>query len=30
MELPGVGHFVHVERPGEVAELALGFLAELR
>lgn len=30
IEFSGVGHFVHIERPKEVAELALGFLAELR
>ena len=30
LELSGTGHFVHIERPREVAELALGFLAELR
>ena len=30
IELPEVGHFVHIERPQQVAELALGFLGELR
>jgi pimeloyl-ACP methyl ester carboxylesterase len=30
IELPEVGHFVHIEQPKRVAELALGFLAELR
>ena len=30
MELPGVGHFVHIERPKQVAQLAQDFLAELR
>jgi pimeloyl-ACP methyl ester carboxylesterase len=29
VELAGVGHFVHIEQPERVAELALGFLAEL-
>lgn len=30
LALPDVGHFVHIERPKQVAELALGFLADLR
>jgi pimeloyl-ACP methyl ester carboxylesterase len=30
LALPDVGHFVHIERPKQVADLALGFLAELR
>jgi len=29
VELPGVGHFVHIEEPRRVAELVLAFLAEL-
>jgi pimeloyl-ACP methyl ester carboxylesterase len=29
MSLPGVGHFVHVEQPRRIADLALEFLAEL-
>jgi pimeloyl-ACP methyl ester carboxylesterase len=30
IELPAVGHFVHIEQPRRVAELALDFLAALR
>ncbi len=30
LELAGAGHFVHIEQPERVAELALAFLAELR
>jgi len=30
LELPGAGHFVHIEQPKRVAELSLAFLAELR
>jgi pimeloyl-ACP methyl ester carboxylesterase len=29
LELAEVGHFVHIEQPKRVAELAIGFLAEL-
>jgi pimeloyl-ACP methyl ester carboxylesterase len=29
MALAGVGHFVHIEQPEQVAELVLEFVAEL-
>jgi pimeloyl-ACP methyl ester carboxylesterase len=29
LELPGTGHFVHIEQPERIAELVLEFLAEL-
>jgi pimeloyl-ACP methyl ester carboxylesterase len=29
LDLPGVGHFVHIEQPQRVAELVLDFLADL-